>query len=447
MALPRPTRAPAAPTAAAAPGRDTGDTLIIREPTSSSFQLGADHRSQASTDERPIPAGPRLVTLRVALAGVIAYAVGWYASFYGVLPGVFLASDIGLPFLLLATLRGILRINQGGARDPLLGKAAAGLPRAASWAIGVYWVFATLTNVLQLAIGIGGGILLYQAYMMKGKVTKLGYNGYGPSFVPTLVTVGAYAGWQAARTVLGPLPGFDAMSAAAGFVVALGILRSARARLNVANAQQRMSVAEIAARRNVAMEKKTLAAVLVGYVFFRIFISNQIPYGPIVEWFLLCVGVLFFAIAAAERIGTVPTARSLPDPGKRTHIQRVSSLPDRHLARTEDRLKAFIERGGEIDELHAHFAQLLTDSGVHPDEAAKQLAPLRRGVTKRGAGHAPAESMGLEARSRFLASLVAVIQAKRVPTGTLKAGATVQTPGPPRTPTRDWQTSADKVTR
>lgn len=426
MALPKPARAPPAPST-------NGDGPVT--PTTPGARLTQHFHPAPDVPHHPEPADtppasrPRAVQTMfgVMLLGALGYGVGWLVSFYGLLPGVFRASDIGVPALMFATLRGVAKLAERGLPHAVHAKAAAGLGRAGGWAISVYWL-GTLTNVLQLGVGLALGILGYQAYVTHGRLQRAGFAGFGPAFGPTIATVVVYVAYQLLRIPLGPVEGFDAMSAAASFVAAIAIMRAARGNVQRAAREQPRPQSAADHAKASSAERRVLIGLVVGYLFFRLFISDVIPYGPIVEWFLVCIGVLFFAIIAADRIGTVPTRRSLPAPEKRTHVQRVSSLPDRQLAETQERLSAFIERGQETDWLRDHFGRILRDAGHGDERVAQLLAPLVRRTDRRGRGHAPVEAMGVEARSRFVKELVAALRTRGVPTGTLKADPGVQSP-------------------
>lgn len=423
MATPRPAkRRPAPPVGRSTPAPDDGF-----HPRGATVYEPARPREDAPVHVRP-GRFPKEAVAWLFVLGAVAYFAGWYTAYTGAVPGIFLASDIGLITVAVLLLRCMARIVASRIRATGLAAPSAAIPKAGAWGLSVFWLFATFTNVFQLAIGLGAGIFAYQLYATKSRLMREGYSHatrFGPAFAPTLVLLLAYAGWLLLRRTFGPLPGFDLVTAGAAVLLTILLLRQAdHAAQRVAGTPARTLLPDATLRRS--MEPRIITGVIVGYLFFRFFISSAIPYGPIVEWLLVCVGAVFIAFIMADRIGVVPTGRSLPRPELRTHIQRIRSLPDRGLEETDTKIQAFIRRGTEAAWVRQRFHDLFEDAGI-PDAAAQEhLRPLAASSAKRR--HELPGLVGPDAREALVGRLLEVLREKRGSgaTGTLKTQPAVQ---------------------
>lgn len=318
------------------------------------------------------------------LFGAIAFISGYWTAYESAfIPGIFWASELGIPAVLAILLTGMARILRHGIHDVELAQATAALPGAARWALLSFWLLFTFTTVFQLAIGVALAILAFQLYATRDRLRRAGYTGFGPGLRLMLIPLGAYAGWLLIVyfqfTVTGPIPLFDLLSMIATFLFAFAMLKETIHRAEATkDLQPQSAIKRAAPAARGATAKHLLGAILVGYIFFRFFVSAHIPYGPIVEWFIVSMAALFFAIIAAARIGTVPTRRSLPPPYVRTHRQRVWSLPDRHLSEVERHLAAYIHENKGRDWLRAHYQALLESSDVPAEQRARSLQELER---------------------------------------------------------------------
>lgn len=361
------------------------------------------------------------------ILGALSYGVGWYLAYTGAIV-VLRASDVAFAFVLILLLRAMARIAR--ARIPADGLAApsAAIAKAGAWSLGIFWGFWTFTNVPQLAVGIAGAILAYQTYASRSRLQREGYAHharFGPLFVPTLTVFAAYGAWLLLRRFLGPMSGFDLFTAAGALLFTIVMVRivDRRAQRAAAVPVRREPRQSGAPRRG--LEQRTLVGVIGGYLFFRFFISSSIPYGPIVEWFIVCLGALFVAVMMADRIGVVPTRRSLPHPDLRSHVQRIVSLPDRDLQETDERLSAFIQSGRDAEWVLERFRGLFQEAELPAEVQTRHLTPLVPSDDKRR--HAPVQQMGREGREALVVSLIDALRSeRRGATGTLKTGPGVR---------------------
>lgn len=381
-----------------------------------------DPDEEDPTKAKRIAQSRRRSVLFLFLFGGIAFLVGYWTAYQAAfIPGIFWASELGIPAVLAILLTGMARILRHGIDDVELAQATSALPGAARWALFSFWLLYTFTTVFQLAIGVALAILAFQLYATRDRLRRAGYPGFGPGLRLMLIPMGAYAGWvllvYLQFTIPGSLPLFDALSTVAVFLFSFAMLQETIRKADEAKAQKpRPAIQNAAPAARGATAKHLLGAILVGYIFFRFFVSAHIPYGPIVEWFIVSMAALFFAIIAAARIGTVPTKRSLPPPYVRTHTQRVWSLPDRHLSDVERHLAAYIHENKGRAWLRHHYQTLLESSNVPADQCAASLQRLEQRRSER------------EERRQTILSLSALLDETTSPTDTLKTTPRVPTP-------------------
>ncbi len=314
----------------------------------------------------------------LAVVGGLMFLMGALTAYYTfTIPGLFLASELGIPALVTILLAGIARVLRNGIGDTTLAQATAALPRAAGWAVGIFWTFYTFTTVWQLAVGVAFAVIAFQLYATHDRLRRAGHNGFGPGLRLTLIPLAAYAGWLVLFSLIGAWPLFDPISAAAAFTFVFLMLRESRQTAQAASARHPVTrVMPAAAQTRGSSTKQLLIGVIIGYLFFRFFVAAHIPYGAIVEWFIISLAALFFAIVAAARIGTVPTTRSLPPAHVRTHQQRVWSLPDQHISEVEKHLAAYIHDNKDTDWVRTYYRTLLAASGVPSDQAEEAITGL-----------------------------------------------------------------------
>ncbi|MBW3582915.1 MAG: hypothetical protein KY455_07440 [Euryarchaeota archaeon] len=395
------------------------------------FQLAQEEATEVPEAFDDRPSSTRGAWLRLVVYGAIGLALGWLIAMNGgipglglPIPGVFMAADIALPALFAVLLSSGALVLKHHIRDPELRDSATTIPKATEWGIVLFWVAWTLTNVPQLAFGLPGGLIAYALIGTRLRLKRAGFPGYGPGLTLSLLVLAFYVPWMLFRQVahsvlgsgaLGPLAPFDLVSLGYGAFAAVFVMRAAgRVGKKADRMERKVGLVDTSKTRQKESEQRTLAAVVISYLVFRFFVSDQIPYGPIVEWFLICGGILFFAIVVANRIGVVPTALALPRPEVRRHVQVVSNLPDQRLAETQTLIDDYVTRGTDAAEVARLVRTLYEESGVPAERTDAAVQRI----------HAHSDR---SQRAKAVMDALDALRARRDTTGTLKTDLGVRT--------------------
>lgn len=321
-------------------------------------------------------AQPRSVRATALVAGMVLLVVAsfaWSTRPSGdMAPLALVAPVLGFLALRLAALAAEARVP-----DPVWREAMRTMLLGSGWAYLVGGVLASPLLLGAASAGLSAAAVVMVAAGVRAH-RALRRSGY-PALMPLFV-LGATAGFGLllGLALHAVLPG-DAFALA--FASAVGVAHLVA--LFAATPRTR------GAPESPVAAWRVPAGVLVGvplglYLVYRFTLASRVPYGPIIEWWVIALGFAVLMAALAKHLGVAPTAASLPPTPHRLHQQHIAALPSAEARRFHGLVEGYVLGGRGGSELAQRIAALADAHGVPEAQARRAARDIEDHAPRRG---------------------------------------------------------------
>lgn len=270
--------------------------------------------------------------------------------------------------------------------DPVWRGAMRTMLLASAWGYLVGGILASpdLVGLPWFGMGATLVLLLVGAAKAQGDLRRSGYSSFLPILVvASIATVGlllSFASESLLRTEF-----YYVLSSLLSLAHLIGVL------LVFPRAQP---TEETRVTRTNTSPWVLLAIPLGAYLVFRFTLAQRIPYGPIVEWFVIASAFSLATMVLARHLGVVSTRGSMPPETHVLHEQRIGALPSPEARRVHGSVERFVLTGEGKGELVTELKQVLEDHKVPLAEYGSALQAIRGHKARKG------EQWGLTATGR-----------------------------------------------